>query len=378
MANLYFRNTGNVNYNVTTNWSATDGGGSVGAIPTSADTVYLTSNSGPCTVNVASVSNSFICTAYTNTLTFTSSVSMFGSTIILSSGMTINGTGGLSVQSSCTITSNGKTIPTLVFLGTSLFFGFTDTCTVTNLQMGTLVGALYTGGTINVRGNLNMSSQNTAGSTTPINMIGTGTWNGNATINNPLTINTTGTTTIGTVSYANGTLTYTAGNVVTTGSTLYVGANCILNTNGIFWNSINTSGAITLTLTSPLNANTITPNNTSQVFAGTAGWTTGTLNMNNQVGQSISLTTGNTYTITNSITSTGSTSASHNTIKSATPGAKATLILQQGATCDIGFVNATDIDSSLGRTFWSYKGVLSNTNNWNLLNTNNTTFSTLF
>ncbi len=37
-----------------------------------------------------------------------------------------------------------------------------------------------------------------------------------------------------------------------------------------------------------------------------------------------------------------------------------------------GFVNATDINSSLGRTIYSYRGVFSNTDNWSLLSTDPT------
>lgn len=33
---------------------------------------------------------------------------------------------------------------------------------------------------------------------------------------------------------------------------------------------------------------------------------------------------------------------------------------------DVGFVTATDMDSSGGVTIWDYKGLLSNTLNWNL------------
>ena len=38
-------------------------------------------------------------------------------------------------------------------------------------------------------------------------------------------------------------------------------------------------------------------------------------------------------------------------------------------TVDVGFVNATDINSSLGRRVYSYRGVFSNTLNWELLPT---------
>lgn len=110
MADRYFRNTGNVNWGVTTNWSATSGGGSVGAIPTSADTVFFDTNSGPCTVNVAGVCTSIDFTNYTNTITMTNGISVWGN-ITLFSGMTISGTGGLTINANSTISPNNRTWP---------------------------------------------------------------------------------------------------------------------------------------------------------------------------------------------------------------------------------------------------------------------------
>jgi len=46
------------------------------------------------------------------------------------------------------------------------------------------------------------------------------------------------------------------------------------------------------------------------------------------------------------------------------------LTLNRGATHDLSFVNATDIDSSAGTTIYTYKGTLSNATNWNVLSTN--------
>jgi len=59
-------------------------------------------------------------------------------------------------------------------------------------------------------------------------------------------------------------------------------------------------------------------------------------------------------------------------IKSTLAGTQSTLILQNGARCNLGYVNATDINSSGGRTIQSFNGVLSNTINWNVFNDINT------
>ncbi len=90
--------------------------------------------------------------------------------------------------------------------------------------------------------------------TTPtIVLNGTGTWSQSAGhLSTNLTINTAGTITItGTVSFLLGTLTrIAAASVVTTGSTLFITGSTTLNTTGVSWNNVSTSGAPTLTFTS--------------------------------------------------------------------------------------------------------------------------------
>jgi hypothetical protein len=55
--------------------------------------------------------------------------------------------------------------------------------------------------------------------------------------------------------------------------------------------------------------------------------------------------------------------------KSITGGSQAIFTLQNNgtATHDVGFVTATDIDSSAGLTIWNYKGTHTRTSNWNPL-----------
>jgi hypothetical protein len=71
-----------------------------------------------------------------------------------------------------------------------------------------------------------------------------------------------------------------------------------------------------------------------------------------------------TYTITNNFTSIGNTNTLRPTFRSSIGGSQAILTLQAAATQDLKFVNATDIDSSLGQTINSNKGTLSNATNW--------------
>jgi len=172
MANRYFLNTGNVNWGVANNWSATSGGPPVGVIPTSADTVFFDTNSGPCTVNVAGLCTSINFTNYTNTITMTNGISVWGN-ITLFSGMTIGGNGGLTINANSTISPNSRIWPnsvtvsgtaSTITINTSVFtisgtltltvsttfqgtFGFTTTnftCNTIGLTHTLLTGLTYT------------------------------------------------------------------------------------------------------------------------------------------------------------------------------------------------------------------------------------------
>ena len=83
---------------------------------------------------------------------------------------------------------------------------------------------------------------------------------------------------------------------------------------------------------------------------------------------------GNSYSITNGINLTG-TNASRIAFVSTVASTKAILTVLQGATIDVGYVNATDIDASLGQTIWSYRGTLTRTDNWQQLPTQPKTVS---
>src|ERR1035437_6874202 len=126
MVIYFFRNTGNVNYNVTANWSLTDGGGATGAVPTSSDDVKIANNSGNLTVNVLSVAKSIDFTNFTGTLTMTSSITVSGN-VTLVAGMNITGVGNLTINSAATLTSAGKTwTGGLIFAGSAQTFTLAD------------------------------------------------------------------------------------------------------------------------------------------------------------------------------------------------------------------------------------------------------------
>jgi hypothetical protein len=159
MASRYFRNTGNNSWIVATNWSATDGGASVGAAPTTADDVFFTALSGAtCNVGSNGVGLTLNCTGYTGTLTILTGITLtFTSNITLSSGMTfaVTGTGQLNINTGpCTLTTNGKTIPALQVASNAVITP-SGALSVTTLNCGncSFAGATgWTAGTFNVIG----------------------------------------------------------------------------------------------------------------------------------------------------------------------------------------------------------------------------------
>jgi hypothetical protein len=127
MAIYYFRNTGSTSFNTTTNWSTTDGGGSAGIVPGSSDTATFTSNSGSCSLDVASkilTGLNFVNSSYIHTFTFTNSLTVSGN-VTFASGMTIAGSGGLTLTGAAsTIAGNGVKCPIVFTTAVSLTLDF--------------------------------------------------------------------------------------------------------------------------------------------------------------------------------------------------------------------------------------------------------------
>jgi len=136
------------------------------------------------------------------------------------------------------------------------------------------------------------------------------------------------------------------------------------NTSGISFNSLVLNN--TIGINSTLSTSSMTLGTTN--FTGTSGFDVGTFICTTS-SAIIRLTTGNTYTINSSMNTTG-TLAGKITIQSNTVNTKAILNLSQGASQDNGYLSGTDIDSSGGRSIWTYKGTITRTTNWNTLSTN--------
>lgn len=161
----------------------------------------------------------------------------------------------------------------------------------------------------------------------------------------------------------NNNLTLGANMVISGGGSIFVNGSGIWIGNGKTWpNNIITQTAIqTITISgSTFNTNTLTLN-IGTTFAGVYGFAANSLVIGT-AGATHTLQSGNTYTVTSGITAAAPTAANKSTIQSS-GAAYAKLTLLSGTT-NVGFVNATWIDSSAGQTIWSYGGTLSNTLNW--------------
>jgi hypothetical protein len=381
MSTITVSNTGG-NWNATGTWVG-------GVVPLSTDTVAFTATSGNLTVNVASICAGFDMTNYSagKTITFTSALTVNGSFNMGSGSYTQAGASGIIMGASGTITSNGVTWSrTLNFTGTSQTYTLAGDITTSGLLTFSPTTTMTFAGAynINVLAGLTVSGVSNAvisGTSTAIIIKG-GTWNHVLAtyINNNVTINPTTTITLGAnIFYAVGTLTYSSsggGTLITTASTLTCNNSVTFATNGMTWNNVTINGASTVTLSSAFSCNTLQLNNYSITFAGSYGFSVGSLVGSGISGKTITLVSGNTYTIgSTAFTFNTGTSAAHNVFKSSTGGVKAILTLQNGASQDLSFVDFTDIDASLGKILCTYKGTLSNTNNIRLLPTDFITVS---
>ena len=141
-----------------------------------------------------------------------------------------------------------------------------------------------------------------------------------------------------------------------------------------------TSGSVSmssaLTWTTATNATTynfnaagfVFPNYVSSVsttFGGSEGCTFTTFT-STTAGITYVFAINETYTVNSGITLTG-TSASRISFVSSSANTKAIFTVLQGASMDVGYVNPTDIDSSLGQTVWSYRGTITRCDNWQQL-----------
>lgn len=372
------------------------------------------------TINVTSALNNNITINAAGTITVTALL-LYGGTFttittnVVGTSLTTNGTVTLNISNVyfSTININGPSIITLgsdlncigqmniivgsaVILGAynlifenslnalvgSIYFSSTGTYTldkdiyVVNLQFGTAGNSpTINGSTIYASGNLTvLGSTSVVSGTTNVELNGSGTWvstqtsTGNFRLN--VTFNTSGTITIsGSIYYRTGTITYLSGTIITTGSILNLRSSATLNTAGMNWNDVSiVLTTATITINSLLNiSGTLLLGTIDIILSGTSGFICNSLSLSSTtltVPRSLTLTSGLSYTTAN-MTMLGSTDTFRYTIKSSTPSSQA--ILTCTGQNNVMYVNATDIDSSMGKTIFSFNGVLNNTLNWELL-----------
>ena len=276
-ADRYLVSGGTGNWNSTTNWSATDGGGSGASYPVAGDNVFFTTNSSNAaiTVNVTSACLSIVASGtYAGQFTVNANITISGTTTFIATMPDIAGTNPIVFNTTATITSGGNSIAGgVTFTGTSQTYTLGDDWDVDGtVILSGVTTTTMTGQTIYAGGSLTQTTTAITSGTTNIVMNGTGTWSNSSTgiLQNNLTFNTAGTITVsGDVYYNTGILTYTAGTVTVAGSTLNIilpATSITLNTGGMTWyNCIINTETTTITLLSDL----IISNN---ITAGRTGW----------------------------------------------------------------------------------------------------------
>jgi hypothetical protein len=238
------------------------------------------------------------------------------------------------------------------------------------------------GFSITINGNIVQSGNGAVSGTTSFVYGGTGTWSrtGNGYFTNSFTINTAGTLTFSGGSIGSGIFTYTAGTVnVQTGSILYIRAtNTTMNHGAIVWydviigTALGSGSVASLVLNNKLTcSNSLIFGISNTGFSGTDG-TFDTYDLyfgSTSSSQATRLVASKTYVVRRLLYCNQAPSTFPITLNSTVVGTRAIFTLLQGATIDIGYLNATDIDSSLGRKIYSFGGVISNSLNWEQLPT---------
>ena len=175
------------------------------------------------------------------TLTYTTgTVITTGSILTIVTGTTLNTNGIIWNNITFTASTTHTLTSNLTLSGTWLQNGGV-VLTVNGFQVN-VGSAITSGGAGSTLGTTNfLISGNTN-----INLLGTGGFKNN------LTINSSGTVTLAALVYSVGTLTYTAGTMSIGTSPLSINGSCTLNTSGMTWYSILIIAASTITLTSDL------------------------------------------------------------------------------------------------------------------------------
>lgn len=320
------------------------------------------------------------------------------STGILRAPLTINTSGTITISGN--IRYNGSTLTyitgTVITTGSSLIIilstnldtdgiiwnnvniqGSNTTTLISNLSCtGTLT--LGSGANTTINGNniyasgsvihISSSSFSTSGTTT-IHLVGTGTFSSTSTgsLKNNIIINTSGTITLGTtINYNTGTFTYVAGTINAGSNTLNIISTTTIDTSGMAWNNIKISAAI-ITLNSKLTVSgTLTVATLGNVTITSNYFTCNSLvfGETSNIARTLTLEAGFTYTINSNLIASVFANGARGIIQSSVTSSPVYLILSHGASANVGFVDAIDVDSRGGKTIKSFVGTLTRSENW--------------
>ena len=382
MALRFWINGGtNHNWNDTSNWSLTSGGAGGQAVPTNLDDVTLDNlGNTSCILNAAAVCKSFmVASGYTSTVTFTNTLTVSGN-LTLGANMVFAGAAAINVDTTGTITGNGKTCPQPLNL-----YGASGTSTLTfagnwtNSALVALTGAGTASLVLNktaaekiyCQAGLSIGSYGVSGTIASVTLSGTGSFTTTG-VNNfingiAITIDASGgTVTIPQSFKVNvGTLAYVSGTVLwTNGAQLTVGTCTLDNWNAYPIPAINFVSAATVTVaTATLVCGTInlTPTGTN-AFAGSFGFTAQNVNCAATATHQLTLAASVVYTVTSSFAM-GGASTFTSTIASSSGSVLSILTLKNGCAYDLSWCTINRIDCSNGQIVYAPRAVLTTTVN---------------
>lgn len=305
------------------------------------------------------------------TVTFSGTINLGNSsrtvTLKYTAGSTTTTSSTLNLGASCIFDTNGISWNNL----TQATYTITNNSAMTVTGTYSIGSGSVNGSDVNLQGNLTITGNNAGTPSAKFVFNGTGAQaiSGNFNFRNSVDVNkSSGTLTIGSFGYGTGTFRRVAGTVDHTGSTLNLIATCTLDTSGITWDAVTVNTTGTITINSLFSANTLTLPNTAATFAGTAGFTVGTLsNTTPTAARTYTLKNGVTYTVTSAFNLAG-TSSFNVTLQSSVASSYAIVNLQAGANQNVQYVKTNDIDSNGGGTIFDKNMGSSNlvrTLNWN-------------
>ena len=319
-----------------------------GTVITTGSTIYFVGNT---TINTDGISWNNIGFITTSTKTFTSTITVLGDVLFVNGTHTLAGVGFFtSAGGNFSVNNNASTIINLCnditfgggYIGMSGVASINNTINNNTITLGGGWYQLGFGATLG---------------TTSFIMNGSGTIFSRGSLRNPFEINTTGSYTFIATSTIYSTLQFYYG----LGSSLFK-----YTTGTVLFEVIMSFGTTTVEINNTIDFNGGIDVGLATLFTGTEGWTTTNFSCKT-AGATHSFTSNNTYYIATSFNSTVASNTSRVSFVSSSPGTKAIFTLSNGGLQNVGYTNATDIDSNAGQTIFSFNGVITDTFNWNQL-----------